>query len=54
MFFLGMKLWFPSDGTVRIMMKEYIKEAIDLFGEKLNTSIATQPVCHYLYWIQTQ
>ena len=31
--FLGMKLRFPGDGTVRILMKEYILEAIDLFGE---------------------
>ena len=39
--FLGMKLWFAGDRTVRIMMKEYIEEAIDLFGEKLNRSVAT-------------
>ena len=36
--FLRTKLRYPSDGTVRIMMKEYIKEAIDLFGEKLDMS----------------
>ena len=39
--FLGMKLRFPGNGTVRIMMKEYIEEAIDLFGEKLDRSVAT-------------
>ena len=39
--FLGMKLRFPGGGTVRIMMKEYIEEAIDLFGEKLGRSVAT-------------
>ena len=39
--FLGMKLRFPGDGTVRILMKEYILEAIDLFGEKLGRTVAT-------------
>ena len=29
--FLGMKLLFSGDGNVRIIMKEYNKEAIDLF-----------------------
>ena len=36
-----MKLQFPGDETVRIVMQEYIEEVIDLFGEKLNRSIAT-------------
>ena len=39
--FLGMKLRFPGDGTVRIMMKEYIEEAIVLFGEKLDRIVAS-------------
>ena len=39
--FLGMKLRFPSNGTVHIIMKEYIEEAIDLFREKLDRIVAT-------------
>ena len=34
--FLELKLRFPDDGTVRILMEEYILEAIDLFGENIS------------------
>ena len=39
--FLGMKFRFTGDGTICIMMEEYIKVAIDLFGEKLDRIVTT-------------
>ena len=39
--FLGMKLRFPGDGTVLIIMQEYIMEAIEAFNQLLSRSAAT-------------
>jgi hypothetical protein len=39
--FLGMNITFHDDGTVSVKMKEYIKEAIDDFGEDIIRSAAT-------------
>ena len=39
--FLRTNLRFPSDDTVWIKMKEYIEEAITMFGEKLTRSAVT-------------
>jgi hypothetical protein len=39
--FLGMNITFHDDGTVSVKMKEYIKEAIDDFGEDIVRSAAT-------------
>ena len=46
--FFWVNLRFPGDGTVRILMKEYIEEAIAAFGEKLTRSAAT-PVTKMLF-----
>ena len=39
--FLGMKLTLQDDGTVQIDMKEYVKEAIEEFGEDVSKTAAT-------------
>ena len=39
--FLGMDLTFQDDGTVRIGMKEYIKESMEEFGEDVSKHAST-------------
>jgi hypothetical protein len=39
--FLGMKITLQKDGTVKIEMKEYVKEAIEQFGEDVSSRAAT-------------
>ena len=51
--FLGMKLRFPGDGMVRINMKEYILEAIELFNQPLTRSAAT-PTMKALFSVDDQ
>ena len=42
--FLGMKLKFPGDGSVRINMREYIMKAFKVFNQPLTRSAATPPM----------
>ena len=39
--YFGMKLRFPGDGRVWINMRQYIEEAIEVFGQPLTRSAAT-------------
>jgi hypothetical protein len=39
--FLGMDITFHDNGTASIKMKDYIKEAMDDFGEDINKSVST-------------
>jgi len=39
--FLGMEITLQEDGTVKIVMKDYIKEAIEQFGEDVSKQAAT-------------
>ena len=51
--FLGMKLRFPGDGSVWINMRQYIKEAIAVFGQPLTRSAAT-PAMKGLFDVEDQ
>ena len=51
--FLGTKLRFPGDGTVRINMREYIKEVINTFNQPLTMSTST-PVMKGLFTTDEQ
>ena len=42
--FLGMKLRFHGDGSVRINMREYIMKAFKVFNQPLTRSAATPPM----------
>ena len=43
--FLGMKLWFPGDKLVYILMWDHIQEAIDALGEPLTGKVSTLATC---------
>ena len=51
--FLGIKLRFPGDGTVRINMREYITEAIEAFNQALIRS-TTAPAMKGLFTLDDQ
>ena len=48
--FVGMDLDFKDNGTVEILMQEYIKECIVIFGEEISTGINT-PGNNYLFTV---
>ena len=49
--FLGMKITLQDDGTVKIEMKDYVKEAIEAFGEDV-TKHAANPARKDLFEIK--
>ena len=46
--FVGMDLEFMNDGTVQILMQDYIKECFEAFGEVTNR-VANTPGKHSLF-----
>ena len=38
---IGMDIEFKNNGTIEILMKEYVKECIVTFGEEMNNSVNT-------------
>ena len=49
--FIGMNIFFPGDGTVRINMSHYLQEAIDEYKDAI-TRVATSPAKTNLFDIQ--
>ena len=50
--FVGMDLEFKENGTVEILMKEYIKECIEVFGERMRR--VTTPAKSSLFEIKDE
>ena len=49
--FIGMGFELTNDGKVKIIMKEYIKECIDTFGEDIR-KLSSSPGGHYLFQVK--